>query len=95
MERSFEALLHEFRKLPPAVRRSPTFLEVAGYPHYENVCSNILAFFVDPTNPHGLGNLLLDALVDAGPIDGITDSAYANVSVERERPRRQTIASIS
>jgi hypothetical protein len=42
MERQFEALLDEFRKLPPAVSRLPTLMEVAGYPHYENVCSNIL-----------------------------------------------------
>jgi hypothetical protein len=76
--------VNEFRKLPPAVSRSPTFMEVAGYPHYENVCSNILAFFFDPNNPHGFGSLLLDALAEAGPIDNITDGAYANVSVERE-----------
>jgi len=84
MERPFVALLNEFRKLPPAVSRSPTFMEVAGYPHYENVCSNILAFFFDPNNPHGFGSLLLDALAEAGPIDGIAEGAYANVSVERE-----------
>ena len=22
--------------------------EIAGYPHYENVCSNLLKFFLDP-----------------------------------------------
>jgi len=59
-------------------------MEVAGYPHYENVCSNILAFFFDPNNSHGFGNLLLDALAEAGSIDGIAEGAYANVSVERE-----------
>ena len=50
MERQFVSLLDEFRKLPPGITRSPTFMEVAGYPHYENVCSNILAFFLDPKN---------------------------------------------
>ncbi len=30
--------------------------------------------------------MLLDALAEAGPIDGITEGAYANVSVERESP---------
>lgn len=84
MERQFVSLLNEFRKLPPGMIRSPTFMEVAGYPHYENVCSNLLAFFFDPNNPHGFGGLLLDALADAGPIDGITEGSYANVSVERE-----------
>ena len=84
MERQFMALLDEFRKLPPAVPHSPTFMEVAGYPDYENACSNILAFFFDPNNPHGLENLLLDALAVAGPIDGITDGSYASMIVERE-----------
>jgi hypothetical protein len=84
MERQFVSLLDEFRKLPPGITRSPTFMEVSGYPHYENVCSNILAFFLDPKNQHGFEGLLLDALAEAGPIDGITEGSYANVSVERE-----------
>jgi hypothetical protein len=84
MEPPFEALFNEFRTLPPAVRRSPTFMEVAGYPHYENVCSNILAFYFDPSNPHGFGNLLLDTFAEAGSIDGIAEGAYANIAVERE-----------
>jgi len=87
MEQQFAALLHKFRELPPRIDRPPTFMEVAGYPHYENVCSNILAFFFDPTeNLHGFGSLLLDALAEAAPIDDITEGAYANVSVERESP---------
>jgi hypothetical protein len=84
MERQFKVLLAEFRKLPSAVSRPPTFMEVAGYPHYENVCSNILAFFFDPNNPHGFGSLLLEALAEAASINSSTDGAYANVSVERE-----------
>jgi hypothetical protein len=51
-------LLLEFQALPRTPRAS-TFMEVAGYPHYENVCSNILAFFFDPAAEHGLGDLLL------------------------------------
>jgi hypothetical protein len=56
------ALLDEFSKLPDRVKRRPTLMEIAGYPHYENVCSNILAFYLDPEEPHGLGTLVLDAL---------------------------------
>lgn len=40
-----------------------TFLVTAGYPHFENVASNILEFFLDPTGEHGLGTLFLDALL--------------------------------
>ncbi len=46
----------------PESKRGRTFMEVSGYPHYENVCSNILKFFLDPTAEHGLGDLLLVAL---------------------------------
>jgi PD-(D/E)XK nuclease superfamily len=48
--------------LPKAVNREPTFMEIAGYPHFENVCSNILAFYLQPINEHGFGTLFLDVL---------------------------------
>ena len=48
--------------LPKAVNREPTFMEIAGYPHFENVCSNILAFYLQPSNNHGFGTLFLDVL---------------------------------
>ncbi len=38
-------------------------MEIAGYPHFENVCSNILSFYLQPSNEHGLGTLFLDVLV--------------------------------
>jgi hypothetical protein len=38
-------------------------MEIAGYPHYENVCSNILRFYLDPTNEHGLKDLVLNSLL--------------------------------
>lgn len=40
-------------------------MEVAGYPHYENVASNMLAFFFQPNEEHGLGDLLLASLLGA------------------------------
>ncbi|MCY3767494.1 MAG: PD-(D/E)XK nuclease family protein, partial [Gemmatimonadetes bacterium] len=64
-----EAVLEAFRQeVPPRPERPPTLMEISGYPHYENVCSNILAFFFDPDKPHGLGTLFLDALVQIGCI---------------------------
>jgi hypothetical protein len=50
------------KKLPKAVNREPTFMEIAGYPHFENVCSNILSFYLQPSNAHGFGTLFLDVL---------------------------------
>jgi hypothetical protein len=59
-------------------------MEIVGYPHYENVCSNFLAFFFDPEGPHGLGSLFLDTLVGAIGIEGVEEGLGGNVSVERE-----------
>ena len=48
------SLLDKFKDLPDRITRPQTFMEIGGYPHYENVCSNFLAFFLDPAGPHGL-----------------------------------------
>ncbi len=81
---NFEKLLDDFKKLPGRIERPQTFMEIAGYPHYENVCSNILAFFMDPEESHGLGTLVLDALVSAGNIAAADEEVNSNISVERE-----------
>jgi len=81
---NFEELLDEFKQLPGRVERPRTFMEIAGYPHYENVCSNILKFFMDPEEPHGLKTLVLDALASAAGIDVAEGSMSSNVSVDRE-----------
>lgn len=77
-------LLDDFRALPDRVERPQTFMEIAGYPHYENVCSNILAFFMDPEESHGLGTLVLDALASVSNIAMADKGIGGNVSVERE-----------
>lgn len=59
-------------------------MEIAGYPYLENVCSNVLAFFMDPEESHGLGSLVLDALASAGDISAGNEGVGGNVSVERE-----------
>lgn len=41
-----------------------TIFDVSGYPHYENVSSNILSFYLNPFNEHGLGDLFLSSLVN-------------------------------
>ena len=59
----FKALLAAFKGLPPTPQRDPTTLELSGYPHLENVYSNILAFFLDPGREHGFGSLFLESLL--------------------------------
>jgi len=76
--------LDELGKLPRRIERPRTFMEIGGYAHSENICSNLLAFFFDPKGPHGLGSLFLDALVDSVGISGREEGLGGNVSVERE-----------
>jgi PD-(D/E)XK nuclease superfamily protein len=78
------SLLDEFKKVPGRISRPQTFMEIGGYPHYENVCSNFLAFFFDPEGPHGLGSLFLKALAGSVGIEGVDRGLGGNVSVERE-----------
>lgn len=62
-------LYHEYFKLLikfnsfPRIKHRRTFLEISGFPHYENVYSNILAFYLNPRNEHELNDLVLCALV--------------------------------
>ena len=63
----YSELLQEFNSLPKLNKsksnKSQSIFNIAGYPHYENVASNILAFYFNPDNEHGLGNLLLHSLL--------------------------------
>jgi hypothetical protein len=77
-------LLDDFRALPGHVERPRTLMEIAGYPHYENACSNILAFFMDPEESHGLGSLVLEALASAGDIADADEGVGGKVSINRE-----------
>ena len=44
----------------PIIQSSPkTFLEIARQPHYENVITNIYAFYFDINEEHGFGNLFV------------------------------------
>lgn len=52
----------KYHKVSPA--HSNTFFDVAGYPHYENVASNILAFFLDSNEEHGLMDLWISSLME-------------------------------
>jgi hypothetical protein len=80
-----EALLSAFsQQVPKGPERLPTLLEITRYPHYEDVCSNILEFYLDPKNPHGLGALFLKAIACIGKIED-QQGISANVKVTREK----------
>lgn len=79
---SFHQLLLEYSGVPKR-KTKRTFMEIAGFPHYENVCSNILAFFFDPSNEHGLRDLLMKALADCLQEPSLLES-NETVAVYRE-----------
>lgn len=76
-------LLLAFRALPEFSNRQ-TFLEVSGYPHYENVCSNILHFYLNPRGEHGLKDLLLSSFLKMAGLEGVT--IPDKVEITREYP---------
>ena len=47
---------------PPEFR---ALMEIARFPHWENVFSNILAFFLDTDRPHGFGPLFVRSVLAA------------------------------
>ncbi|MEL7568933.1 MAG: PD-(D/E)XK nuclease family protein [Eubacteriaceae bacterium] len=75
-------LLNEFKKLnilkKPSTR---TFMQVSGYPHFENVCSNILSFFFTTDEEHGFKELFFRSLLEAAGFNGLQ---LDNVTAERE-----------
>lgn len=50
--------------IPEPIQYEKTFLDIARFPRYENVISNILAFYFSPTEEHGFNTLFIDSLID-------------------------------
>ncbi|TCN62736.1 PD-(D/E)XK nuclease superfamily protein [Acetobacteroides hydrogenigenes] len=59
-------------------------MEICGYPHYENVCSNILQFYLNPNNDHGLRDLVLSSLLKLIDTDFKFDNDFEEIKVYRE-----------
>ena len=60
----FNTLLQDFSQLKLSEPTRGSFLSICGFPHYERVISNILAFFFDSTREHGLNQLFIQSLYD-------------------------------
>lgn len=60
----FEKILKESSNIIEKIPiKEKTFMDISGYPHYENVCSNILAFYFKPNEEHKLKGLALGSLI--------------------------------
>lgn len=51
-------------EIPKVKKRPKTFLGIAKMPHYENVISNIYAFYFQPEEVHGMRDLFISSLLD-------------------------------
>ena len=71
------------KNIPDVEDIEPTLLEIGGYPHYENIISNILAFYIDFTNNHGLGDLIYKSLYQLIVEDG-NYKMPNSIDIERE-----------
>ena len=87
----FSELLKKFERLLRTTRpRSKTLLEIADVHHWELAHSNILAFFLDSRQEHGLADLFLTSLLEASGIDfSCVNMSRANVKVDREVRTRE------
>ncbi len=59
-------------------------MDVAGFPSRENVCSNILAFYLNPAEEHGLGDLLLTSLFRMFLVEEDDIPSTDQVRIQRE-----------
>lgn len=75
-------LLVSFNKVNIKESLPPTLMEIAGFPRWENVCSNILAFYLEPQREHGLGDLVLSSLLEIEQLGMQYQASTTNVSRE-------------
>ena len=79
----YNKLLTDFKSITSSEPYEPTFMDLSRYPHYENVCSNILAFYFDRNEAHKMDDMLLLALCKTYD-DSFEEYHFDNVEVKRE-----------
>lgn len=70
--------------IPETELYSPTFMEIGGYHHKENIYSNILRFFLNPQNEHGFNNHLLNDFLNAIGLEEWCNYDNKSVIIDRE-----------
>ena len=64
-----ETMLADLKTLPAEEQVDEDIFSICGFPHYERVASNVLAFFLDNKREHGLGDLFIQSLLSLGEVD--------------------------
>jgi len=76
--------LDDFVRLLPKISKvRKNFMEIAGFPKWETVNSNLLAFYLDKTEEHGFGDLFFKSLLKLIELDKI-ELYNSDFFVERE-----------
>lgn len=82
--KNFEELLRKFESFPQS-KMETTFMEICRHSksRFEEICSRIMAFYIQPSNEHGLQDLMLKSLFEI--IDNDYKSFYdEEIVVETE-----------
>ena len=97
---NLQEFLKSYEVQPVGAGPPPTLMDIAGYPNWENVYSNILRFLLDAGEVHGFGTLFIRAILgtyrchcpkewqkDAPDPEGVetTDSVEREVSTDKGR----------
>ncbi|MCA4531485.1 PD-(D/E)XK nuclease family protein [Bacteroides xylanisolvens] len=56
--------LERLNDIPQMEKRRKTFMDISGLAHYENIWSNIYAFFFDVQGEHGFNDLFISSLLE-------------------------------
>ena len=82
---NMERLRALFEKLDACRQSKPkaTFLSIGGRGYYENPASDLLQFFLVPSNAHGLGTLFIEALFEVTGVS-VLDASLQALTVQRE-----------
>lgn len=83
----WQVVLGEIGEITVAASVAPTVFEVLGVAAREIRASRLLQFFLDPDQPHGLGDLVLTALLDSRASLG----ADYHSPIEVEEVRREEV----
>ncbi len=84
----FQALLAKLKALPEIKIAEPNIFAIGSRGYYENPTTDILAYFCDTQGSHGLGSLVLEALIECLPAEAFDSSNDAKLITPPEREVR-------
>jgi hypothetical protein len=81
----FEKLIKEFEIIPKCISET-TFMNICKHSgsRFEEICSRILAFYLQPSNEHGLKDLVLCSFLELVANENLSCLSNEKISVETE-----------